>query len=152
MRDNQLPSSAEEGTANRREAGVVLVKKWNLVIGVTCIALAVVLYCGTVITFAFASDAEHGKELFNACAACHTEKPDASGPSLRGVVGRKSAALEDFRYSNAMKRADLTWDEATLKEYLRDPQAKVKGTRMPFSGFAKPEDVDDIVAYLATLK
>ena len=116
------------------------------------IAFLVVLWSGAVLTFAFGGDADHGKELFNACAACHTEKPDASGPSLKGVVGRKSAALEDFRYSNAMKRADLTWDEATLKEYLRDPQAKVKGTRMPFSGFAKPEDVDDIVAYLVTLK
>jgi cytochrome c len=117
-----------------------------------CIALIVVLWGGIVWTFGSGGDADHGKELFNACAACHTEKPDASGPSLKGVVGRKSAALEDFRYSNAMKRADLTWDEANLKEYLRDPQAKVKGTRMPFSGFAKAEDVDDIVAYLATLK
>lgn len=103
-------------------------------------------------TFAFAADAGHGKELFAACAACHTERPDALGPSLKGVVGRKSAALEDFRYSSAMKRADLTWDEATLREYLRDPQAKVKGTRMPFSGFPSPSDVDDVVAYLATLK
>src|SRR5713101_1838719 len=99
-----------------------------------------------------AADVEHGKALYQTCAACHTERPDALGPSLKGVVGRKSAALEDFRYSNAMKRADLTWDEATLREYIRDPQAKVKGTRMPFSGFPKPTDVDDVVAYLVTLK
>ena len=62
-------------------------------------------------TIALAADAEHGKQLFQACAACHTERPDALGPSLRGVVGRKSAALEDFRYSNPMKRANLVWDE-----------------------------------------
>src|SRR6266704_1719349 len=99
-----------------------------------------------------AADVEHGKALYQTCAACHTERPDALGPSLKGVVGRKSAALEEFRYSNAMKRADLIWDEATLKEYLRDPQAKVKGTRMPFSGFTNPSDADDIVAYLVTLK
>jgi cytochrome c len=115
-------------------------------------AIGALLLCGAVSTSTFAADAEHGKELFTACAACHSEKPDASGPSLKGVVGRKSAALEDFRYSNAMKRANLTWDEATLREYLRDPQAKVKGTRMPFSGFANPADVDDLVAYLVTLK
>src|SRR5438309_11876713 len=95
-----------------------------------CAAIGALFLCGVVLTFALAADADHGKELFSACAACHTEKPDASGPSLKGVVGRKSAALEEFRYSNAMKRADLIWDEATLKEYLRDPQAKVKGTRM----------------------
>src|SRR6266516_1588434 len=99
-----------------------------------------------------AADVEHGKALYQTCAACHTERPDALGPSLKRVVGRKSAALEDFRYSNAMKRANLTWDEANLREYLRDPQAKVKGSRMPFSGFANPTDVDDVVAYLATLK
>jgi len=99
-----------------------------------------------------AADAAHGKELFSACAACHTELPDATGPSLKGVVGRKSAVLEDFPYSGPMRRANLLWDEATLREYLRDPQAKVKGTRMPFSGFADPRDVDDVVAYLATLK
>ena len=74
---------------------------------------------------AFAADANHGKQLFTACAACHTEKPDALGPSLKGIVGRKSASLEDFRYSPAMKRANLTWNEGNLKDYLTDPQAKV---------------------------
>ena len=72
-------------------------------------------------------DADRGKQLSDACAACHTDQPDALGPALKGVVGRKSVAIEDFRYSNPMKRANLTWDEATLREYLRDPQAKVKG-------------------------
>jgi cytochrome c len=115
-------------------------------------AIGALLCGGAFSTSPFAADAGHGKELFTACAACHTERPDAVGPSLKGVAGRKSAALEDFRYSNAMKRADLTWDEATLREYLRDPQAKVKGTRMPFSGFPNPSDVDDVVAYLVTLK
>ena len=107
-----------------------------------CAAIGALFLCGVVSTSVFAADADHGKELFSACAACHTDKPDASGPSLKGVVGRKSAALEDFRYSNAMKRANLTWDEMNLREYLRDPQAKVKGTRMPFSGFANQTDIE----------
>ena len=101
---------------------------------------------------ATAADVNHGKQLFTACAACHTEKADALGPSLKGIVGRKSAALEDFRYSNAMKRANLTWTEDNLREYLTDPQAKVKGNRMPFSGFSNANDVNDVIAYLATLK
>ena len=99
-----------------------------------------------------AADVEHGKALYQTCAACHTERPDALGPSLKGVVGRKSAALEDFRYSNPMMRANLVWDEANLKAYIADPQAKVKGNRMPFSGLSDPKDIDDVVAYLTTLK
>jgi cytochrome c len=99
-----------------------------------------------------AADPDHGKTLYQTCAACHTERPDALGPSLKGVVGRKSAALEDFRYSNPMKRANLVWDEANLRAYIQDPQAKVKGNRMPYGGLTDGKDVDDIVAYLKTLQ
>jgi cytochrome c len=99
-----------------------------------------------------AADVEHGKALFQTCVACHTERPDALGPSLKGVVGRKSGALEDFRYSNAMKRANLIWDDDNLRAYIQDPQAKVKGNRMPYGGLTDPKDVDDIVAYLKVLK
>ena len=106
----------------------------------------------TSLTPALAADAEHGKALFAACAACHQEKPDALGPSLKGVLGRKSAALDDFRYSNPMKRANLVWDEANLRDYIADPQAKVRGNRMPFDGLHDPKDVDDIIAYIKTYK
>jgi cytochrome c len=99
-----------------------------------------------------AADAEHGKALFAACAACHQDKPDALGPNLKGVLGRKSAALDDFRYSNPMKRANLVWDEANLREYIADPQAKVKGNRMPFDGVHDPKDLDDIIEYIKTYK
>src|ERR1700730_5867169 len=101
---------------------------------------------------AHAADADHARHLFLACPACHTEKPDALGPSLRGIVGRKSAAVDEFRYSNPMKRAGLVWDETNLRDYIADPQAKVKGNRTPFGGIAEPKDIDDIVAYLKTLK
>ena len=101
---------------------------------------------------ALAADAAHGKALFAACIACHSESPDALGPSLKGVMGRKAGALEDFRYSSAMKRADFVWDAVSLRDYLHDPQAKVKGNRMPFSGYANVSDADDVVAYLLTYK
>jgi cytochrome c len=101
---------------------------------------------------AVAADAEHGKALYAACAACHSEKPDALGPSLKGVLGRKSGALDDFRYSNPMKRANLVWDETNLREYIADPQAKVKGNRMPFDGLHDKKDVDDIVEYIKTYR
>jgi len=92
-----------------------------------------------------AADVNHGKALYETCAACHTER-------LKGVFGRKSAALEDFRYSNPMKRANLTWDEDNLRAYIADPQGKVRGNRMPYGGLTDPKDVDDIVAYLKTLQ
>jgi cytochrome c len=111
-------------------------------------ALLVALSAGA----AAGADAEHGKVLYQGCAACHTERPDALGPSLKGVYGRKSAALDDFRYSNPMKRANLVWDEDNLRAYIVDPQAKVKGNRMPFGGLSNPKDVDDVVAYLKTYK
>src|ERR1700722_4757549 len=101
---------------------------------------------------AFAADAIHGKELFTAYLACHTERPDALGPSLKGVVGRKAGSLEDFRYSSAMVRSGIIWDDSNLRDYLRDPQAKVRGNHMPFSGFADASDADDVVGYLHSYK
>jgi cytochrome c len=99
-----------------------------------------------------AADAAHGKLVFQTCAACHTDKPDAIGPSLRGVYGRKSGSLDDFRYSNAMLRANLVWDDANLRDYIKDPQAKVKGNRMPFAGLSDAKDIDDVIAYLKDYK
>jgi cytochrome c len=110
----------------------------------------VVAFLITGVLPAAAADAAHGKQVFNACVACHTEKPQALGPSLKGVFGRKAAALEDYRYSNPMKRANLVWDEANLRDYIADPQTKVKGNRMPFGGLNKPEDIDDVIAFLKT--
>ena len=108
---------------------------------------------GTVvaITPATAADSAHGKALYQACVTCHSEKPDAIGPSLIGVIGRKSGAIEDFRYSPPMRRANLTWDEANLRAYIMDPQATVKGNRMPFGGLRDAKDVDDVIAHLKTL-
>lgn len=114
----------------------------------SCAAVLLALASGA----ASAADAEHGKTLFAPCAACHAERADSLGPSLKGVFGRKSAALDDFRYSNAMKRANLVWDEDNLRAYIKDPQGKVKGNRMPFGGMSDAKDVDDLVAYLKTLR
>jgi len=101
---------------------------------------------------AVAADAGHGKALFAACAACHSEAPDAIGPNLKGVFGRRSAALEDYRYSGPMKRANLVWDAANLRDYLIDPQAKVRGNRMPFGGVADAAEADDLVAFLQSYR
>jgi len=105
---------------------------------------------------ATAADAGKGKALFETCAKCHpiTGEGDSTlvGPTLKGIVGRKSAAVEDFRYSAAMRASGITWNEATLKEYITDPQAKVRGNRMALKSTFEPAEIDDIIAYLKTLK
>jgi cytochrome c len=98
-----------------------------------------------------AGDVAHGMQVFRFCSACHSGRPDALGPDLKGVVGRQSAAVEGFRYSGPMRRSKIVWDEANLKQYIADPQGKVPGNRMPFDGLHDPHDVDDLIAYLKTL-
>jgi cytochrome c len=115
-------------------------------------AIAAVLVSVVAAAPAFAADAAHGKQVFAQCAACHSDKPDAIGPSLKGVYGRKSGSLSDFRYSNAMLRANLTWDDSNLHAYIKDPQAKVPGNHMPFGGLSNDQDIDDVVAYLKDYK
>lgn len=101
-----------------------------------------------------AGDAAHGKQLFTACLACHGDGQHRAtiGPTLVGVVGRKAGSLEDFRYSPAMKRSDIVWDDQNLHDYILDPQKTVKGNRMPYGGVGNAADADDLVAYLHTLK
>ena len=101
----------------------------------------------------FAADSGHGKQLFLQCAACHGDHGQGSetAPPLAGVIGRKAGSAEDFRYSPAMKRSGITWDEASLQAFIISPQAKVKGTRMPFAGLGNESDAADVVAYLKEL-
>ena len=76
---------------------------------------------------AAAADVEHGKVLFETCAACHSDRADALGPNLKGVFGRRSASLDDFRYSNPMKRANLVWDEDNLRAYIHGSASQGEG-------------------------
>lgn len=101
-----------------------------------------------------AGDAAKGKKVYRKCSACHTVKPGKNriGPSLFGIVGRKAATAKKFRYSKAMKKSNLTWDEATLDKYLTKPRKFLKGTKMVFAGLRKKKDRDNIIAYLKTLK
>ena len=67
---------------------------------------------------------------------------------LKGVIGRKAGSLEDYRYSAAMKRSDVTWDATTLDKYVTDPQAFIPGNRMAFAGIGDKAERDDLIAYL----
>ena len=100
---------------------------------------------------ASAQDAALGEKVFLKCKACHQigeGAKDAVGPVLNGVVGRKAGTYPDYAYSDANKNSGITWDEATLKEYLKNPRVKVPGTKMIFSGLPKDEDISNVIAYL----
>ena len=101
-----------------------------------------------------AADVEAGKAAFKKCALCHTAEAGKNkiGPSIFGIVGRKSASLEGYNYSEAMKKFDHTWDPQTLDTYLTDPRAMVPNTRMIFPGIKDEKERQDVIAYLETLK
>jgi cytochrome c len=118
-------------------------------IGIACLAVASVPV--------LAADANHGKELFAAtCAKCHLttgeSDPQMVGPYIKGIVGSKAAAREDFRYSGAMRKSGITWTDQDLKDYIGNPQGKVPGNRMALTKTFEPAEIDDIVAYLKTLQ
>jgi cytochrome c len=85
------------------------------------------------------------------CAACHAIGVGAQsnvGPVLNGVVGRRAGTYPSFRYSSALRKSGLTWDEATLARYLRAPDQVLPGTKMVFAGITNEKDLLDVIAYL----
>ena len=101
-----------------------------------------------------AGDAAKGAIVFNQCKTCHVVDKGVNrvGPSLHGVVGRKSASIANYTYSKAMKASGLVWTAAQLDTYLAAPQKVVKGTKMAYAGLKKPEDRANVIAFLATKK
>ncbi|WP_442202958.1 c-type cytochrome [Rhizobium sp. RAF56] len=98
-------------------------------------------------------DATAGATIFNKCKICHNADTDQNkvGPSLNGVIGRVAGTHPGFAYSKAMTdagKAGLQWDEATLRDYLHDPKAKVKGTKMAFPGLKDDAQITNLLAYL----
>ena len=97
-------------------------------------------------------DAAAGEKVFVHCAPCHSTKPGENkfGPSLAGVLGRKAGTEPGYSYSSALKGQDITWDEASLNEWLQGPGKFVKGTKMIYS-VPDEKDRQDVFAYLKTL-
>jgi len=98
-----------------------------------------------------AQDAASGEKVFAQCRACHqvgeTAK-NAVGPVLNGLFGRKAGTVEGYAYSPANKNSGLTWDEATFRDYIKDPRAKIPGTKMIYAGVKDEQRVTDLIAYL----
>jgi cytochrome c len=101
---------------------------------------------------ALAQDAAAGKTAFNKCMACHSIGEGAKnkvGPELNGLDGRKSGTAPDYNYSDANKNSGITWNEAQFKEYIKDPKAKIPGTKMVFAGIKTEKEVNDLWAYIS---
>jgi cytochrome c len=113
-----------------------------------CVAVGLVLSSGA----ALAQDVTAGEASFRKCAPCHSIGPDAAnkvGPLLNGLDGRKSGTVAEFNYSDANKASGITWSEAVFKEYIKDPRAKVPGTKMVFAGIKSEKEVGDLWAYVS---
>jgi cytochrome c len=100
---------------------------------------------------ASAQDADAGQRQFNKCLPCHAVGPDAEnkiGPELNGLDGRHSGTAPSYSYSDANKNSGIVWNEANFKEYIKNPAAKVPGTKMAFAGIKNDQDINDLWAYL----
>ena len=94
---------------------------------------------------------DHGEKVFKKCAACHlVNKGGANkiGPALYGVLGRKVASKEDYKYSKAMAAYEKNWTFEEMNGYLKKPQSYIKGTKMAFAGLRKEKDRASVILYL----
>jgi cytochrome c len=104
---------------------------------------------------AVAQDLAAGEQSFRKCLPCHAVGDDAKnkvGPVLNGLEGRKSGTIDGYSYSDANKNSGITWSEATFKDYIQDPRAKIPGTKMIFAGIKNEKEKTDLWAYLAQFK
>jgi cytochrome c len=86
---------------------------------------------------------------------CHDIGEDAKnkvGPELNGLDGRKSGSAPDYNYSDANKNSGITWNEASFKDYIKDPRAKIPGTKMIFPGVKNEQEVNNLWAYISQYK
>ena len=109
----------------------------------------------TAVGGARAQDLAAGEQSFRKCLPCHSVGDEARnkvGPVLNGLEGRKSGTVEGYSYSEANKKADITWGEESFKDYIQNPMAKVPGTKMAFAGIKTEKEIADLWAYLAQFK
>jgi len=116
-------------------------------------ALAIVMLAAASAPAPAAGDAAAGKRAFARCASCHQVGPSARsvfGPQLNGIIGRHAATAPDYRYSEAMRKSGIVWDEQRLAAFLRSPDKAVPGTSMRFWGLSDEKQIGDLLAYLRT--
>jgi cytochrome c len=102
---------------------------------------------------ALAQDAAAGKTSFNKCLACHAIGEGAKnkvGPQLNGLDGRKAGTAPDYNYSEANKNSGITWNKEQFLQYIKDPKAKIPGTKMAFAGIKNEKEANDLWAYISS--
>ena len=100
---------------------------------------------------ASAQDVEKGAAVFKKCAICHKIGPGATnlvGPELNGLNGRHSASAAGFNYSDGNKNSGIVWNEEAFADYIKDPRAKIPGTKMIFAGIKNEQEIKDLWAYI----
>ena len=103
------------------------------------------------VTSALAADLAKGAKVYKKCKVCHSLEEGGKhkiGPNLFGIMGRESGTAEGFKYSKAMKEAGITWGVSTLTYYLTKPKDFIPGNKMAFPGLKKPEQIENIIAFL----
>lgn len=98
-----------------------------------------------------AQDVAAGEKVYTQCRVCHQIGPTAKnaiGPVHNGLIGRPAGSYPGYNYSAANKNSGLTWDEQTFREYIRDPKAKVPGTKMVYPGLKNEQQITDLIAFL----
>jgi cytochrome c len=116
---------------------------------VAAIALAAAIWAlhGDAWAGALSGDANRGEIVYQTCEDCHSLDKNDVGPRHRGVYGRKAGSLPDYDYSDALKSANIVWDEETLDKWLTNPQAVAPGAKMVFH-LESAQDRADVIAYL----
>jgi cytochrome c len=102
---------------------------------------------------AWAQDVAAGKTSFNKCLACHAIGEGAKnkvGPELNGLDGRKSGTVAGYNYSDANKNSGITWGKDVFLEYIKDPKAKIPGTKMVFAGIKNETEANNLWAYISS--
>ena len=118
----------------------------------TTFSAVIVLAASAHTSGALAQDAAAGKTSFNKCLACHAIGEGAKnkvGPELNGIDGRKSGTAPDYNYSDANKNSGITWNKEQFLEYIKDPKAKIPGTKMAFAGIKNEKEANDLWAYIS---
>ncbi|RAK60194.1 cytochrome c family protein [Phenylobacterium hankyongense] len=127
-----------------------------MAVAAASVAGVVAAPCATKASTAAGPDPARGRSVFAAqCSVCHSNARNGGvvvGPPLFGVVGRKAGSVADFSYSSAMKTAGFAWTPDKLHAYLPAPRTYLPGVKMTYPGLRDPNQLDDLVAYLETLK
>jgi cytochrome c len=101
-------------------------------------------------------DTKAGLKVYNSrCLTCHSNVkggPNKLGPLLFGIMGKKAATLPGYPYSRPLKKSQIVWNDDALRQWMKRPNQVLPGTRMAFAGLSNPKQIEDLIAYMHTLK